>query len=1211
MSKIKDILSIQLENDIKNVIDLNSQKENDIKSELEDFILTESLAKHLSNFLDAFCSDMKESGVWISGFYGSGKSYFAKMLGYLIANPIIIGTSMRERFMPKLTGLKNEALIKNQVASLGKFDYQVVMFNVDKVDTGQGLPLTAMRRFLLSLGLMDNWIGFMQYEMLLEGRLEDFNAVIQEQNEGKTWREALRGMASVAKFKQAALKLYNISADDYEEKKKLIEQKIQTYDAEALKQDMESYLALYPKMKIVFFIDEVSEALMQGKIKFLDLQGVSESLSSLGDKVWTVCIAQQVFQHVLNATGASLQQLNKVEARFKTRIAIAAEEIDTIIRRRLLTKTEEGEQQLQTYYSKNDGTVLEVTNIAGIALQPTKDAQTYSDYYPFFEHQFKMLQYFFFGSRETVTSQIGTRGILIAVFDVLKKEALTEADVYTHVNATQLCNQADDHVTETLRLRYQKADDLLSNEPFKYIKGKQLLQTIHFLDKSDANTTSENIARSYVRRLEHYYDILSEVKQALEILTEHNILIKASNQYKITSQIEQQIIDDMNAFEVPLYRATAEVTKTLKQLRMVKICQSVQQDGLAVPFCVETAIGENIANQGEKFMKVVLYDLFYQEDYNGKVASVKQETQSEKGKASIVPNNTDATTILNLAKDLLRMDYIEGKSYSTAEEKKVVNTIVSAKEDKMSQMEQLIRKAYTEGTAVYLFNTFQLNDFNFQKEMETIQRRMFSNIYTQRLTATLSDSIAESVLKKPASGLSKLFGPSPEFQFFDTSGKFIGDNLSVVTAILSQCKSYVSGKELEDRLSGPPTGFSFGTIITTVAALFRGNKVVVKYESEEFHSASEEKAILVFRQAKNFGKASFKVVLKSLSYKERQEIVDILKQDCHYRKNTGDPEPSYNLNDFEVVDCIRTLSHKMIDKVKKDILSDDEKANLFKGSVQARNVFSQYTAAVTDANYIATANLFLQNADEYIDAVERVEKDMRFLETEFKNIEDERKFIEAVAEEFQKTGLGVDSIQEKMDLFQEARNKDLVANAAQLKQWAQDIKDIYYGQMVTTAQRLTDACNILNAKIQGLKQQMDSYPEEWNTAVYDKIDKEEKKLMPFASLHIELKGWNVKCSKSGMLLRDMTYQLSQIGFDDQAVDIWETEIVTSAPQPQTVPETETDNPAPQPASQPKELKMRGKMPNGTCTVSQYRQWLKQQLTMLNQLSDNDILNFNE
>ena len=54
------------------------------------------------------------------------------------------------------------------------------------------------------------------------------------------------------------------------------------------------------------------------------------------------------------------------------------------------------------------------------------------------------------------------------------------------------------------------------------------------------------------------------------------------------------------------------------------------------------------------------------------------------------------------------------------------------------------------------------------------------------------------------------------------------------------------------------------------------------------------------------------------------------------------------------------------------------------------NVFSQYTAAVTDASYIATARTFLQEADDYIKAVEQVQKDLKFIDSEFKAIEEER-----------------------------------------------------------------------------------------------------------------------------------------------------------------------------------------------------------------------------
>ena len=128
-------------------------------------------------------------------------------------------------------------------------------------------------------------------------------------------------------------------------------------------------------------------------IHLLDLEGLSEALSSLGNRVWTVGIAQQAFNDVMNASGLNIHQLNKVEARFKTRIPIAAEEIDTIIRKRLLAKTDSGKEQLEAYYDKNNGMIQDITHIAGVSLNATKDEHTYADYYPFYEHQFKLLPY--------------------------------------------------------------------------------------------------------------------------------------------------------------------------------------------------------------------------------------------------------------------------------------------------------------------------------------------------------------------------------------------------------------------------------------------------------------------------------------------------------------------------------------------------------------------------------------------------------------------------------------------------------------------------------------------------------------------------------------------------------------------------------------------------------------------------------------------------
>lgn len=1217
--KIKDILSIQLDNDIKNVIDLNSQSEEEVKEELDGFILTESLAGHLSDFLDKFCSDMKESGVWLSGFYGSGKSYFAKMLGFLINNPVIQGTSFRERFAHKLVGLRNEDFIKNQIASLDKAKYQVVLFDSAKVDNKHGIAYMAMSQFLLSLGLMNNWIGFMEYHLLLNNQYEEFLQKVEQQNGGKLWKDLRRNMMNIMRVFRKAMTAI-MGEDDFKATEAMVQERIDTYDSIKLKEDLSLYLEKYPQDKIVFFIDEVSEAITQKKIDILELEGLSESLSGLGNRVWTIGIAQQAFNDVLNASGLNKSKLEKVEARFKTRIPIAAEEIDKIIRKRLLDKTDAGKQELKAYYAKNNGMIQAVTNISGLALSATKDGDVYADYYPFFVHQFKMLQYFLFGSRDTVTTQIGTRGMLMSVFDVLKKEAMTEEEVHTHVSSVELCNQAMENIPESLRMRYQQAEDhLAADGSFKLISGKKLLQVIYFLAKSDARTTVDNIASSYARHPEQYYEILEEVKRAVALLVENNVLLQTADQYRITSQIEQQIIDDMVKYEIPLFRQEAEISKRLKQLRLVKEAQSLMLDGAKLNYCVETAKGENFANQGERYMKVVLYDIFY-ENREQIISQVKQDTQDEKGVLSLIPANTHAKQILDLAVELLRIDYIDTKSFSTDEEKKVQHTIVDTRGDKQNLLEDLVRRAYQEGTIVYQYNTYQLTEENCIKELESVQRRMAGNVYTRRLSATLEDTLAKPVLTLPVNKLAKHFGPSEEFKFFDTSGKFIGDNLAVVTEILARCKSFKTGADLERELLAPPTGYGYGVILTTLAALLRGNKVIVKYGGEDFHSATDEGVGKVFDSTRAFEKASFKAVMQSLSYKDRQEIVDILKEDCHFKKITGDDNPNYNNNDFEVVDCIRKLSYTLSQLVYKRIESDDDLAALFPTSVKARVIFNRFNKAVTDANYLNMAHDFLDMADDYISAVERVQKDLRFIDTQFDEIEKEKNFIADVKDELEKTHADMAKFNEKRDLWNHACESDLVHNAQMMRQTTQDIKDLYYLMMQHAAEQLSDTCLTLLDKAENLGQKLTAYPREWNVAIYNKIVGLLDNYKKFTAIKVDLgMGWNVRCRNTNMQLRDMEYQLQQVKNELPNIDIWEMEINTTdpapaptpEPQPAPVPGNPQPQPTPQPVPQPKVYKMRSKMPHGKVTVAEYRQWLQQQLLLVGKMGKDDEVNFDE
>ena len=196
MTKIKDILSIRLEDDIKSVIDLNQQDESSIMDELEGFILTESLAKHLADFCDFFTSNTAQPGLWLSGFYGSGKSYFSKMIGFLLKNPSIQGTSVRDRFQSKLIGLPNAGLLQNSINELGRTNNHIVLFDAAKTTGNHGISYMMMGAFLKSLGLNDDWVGIIEFNLLMSGRYQAFCDKVQ-QKFGESWLKRRQNMDEV------------------------------------------------------------------------------------------------------------------------------------------------------------------------------------------------------------------------------------------------------------------------------------------------------------------------------------------------------------------------------------------------------------------------------------------------------------------------------------------------------------------------------------------------------------------------------------------------------------------------------------------------------------------------------------------------------------------------------------------------------------------------------------------------------------------------------------------------------------------------------------------------------------------------------------------------------------------------------------------------------------------------------------------------------
>ena len=1213
MTKIKDILSIHLEEDIKSVIDLNQQDDKSVIDELDGFILTESLAKHLADFCDFYVSNTSQPGLWLSGFYGSGKSYFSKMIGFLLKNPVLSGTSIRDRFANKLIGLPNASLLQNSINELGRSKNHVVLFDAAKTTGNHGICYMMMGAFLKSLNLNDDWVGIVEFNLIMSGRYEAFCDKVKEKF-GEPWTARRKNMDLVYDTLEDTMLDGFCSENAYDEMRDAAKQRIQDYDANKLQEDLTRYLEKNPDLRIVFMIDEVSEAIAQQKINILDLEGMAESIAALGRKIWTIAIAQLQLDDVINGTNVNKSLLTKIIDRFRNRIPIAAEEVDTIIRKRLLAKTADGNAILQDYYKKNSGQISDITNLVGTGLKKTTDAKTYADYYPFYEHQFKMLQYFLFGTHKLVKTQVGTRGMLISAFDVLKKETMADRDIFVHVNASQLCRNAEESVPESLRARYNQADEHLTDIKLKFVVGHDMLQTIHFLTESGAKTTVENISRAYVNCPNDYFTVLEEVKKACKKLADDEILILSGDEYRITSETQQRIFEMMANYDgIANYRIKGEITKEVKKMQLVRQAQTITADSGNVTFTLQTDGGEPLNTGGNPNMKVVFHDILNVKPSLGEyVEKVKEETQSDKNTICVIPSPDYASEIQQAAETILRILYIKDVPNLTDEEKKVVAEIVGTLEDKTRQLEQAIVKSYDEGRLVYLYNVSIMQQQSAPQIIKDTELKMYDNIYTKRLGGALKDSIALQLLKVGANQLQNTIGSQPDFQFFDTSGQFIGDQLPVITEIMAHTATYNSGADLERDLGAAPTGYTFGTIFSTLAALFRASKIIIKYNNQEYHSWQQDGAKEPFMTARNFQRASFKAVTKSLGYNEKRDIVDTLK-DCNFKQLTGG-NLSYNMNDFELVDAIRLLAVTEIQKVNNNICNDDERERLFRRSIAAKDLLLQYAKTVTDTNYFTTARTFLNDNDneEFVNAIDKIEKDIRFINENLKTIEEQKSYLLDVKDEMEFVGIPMQAFDSLNERYSKMLESDPVHNYQQMQQVFQQVRDLYYQYMQQYAESMTQGYCELDGKLEQVRKKAEEYPKEWNASLITKLDDKQKTCRRYAVTKIELKHYDIRCCRCHLQLRDIDNAIKMLPQLQTEADVFDTEVKTTAPAP---PQPPTPSPGPQPQPQPQPQptvrKLRSQLPTGQLSVSQYKQWLKQQLAMVNSYDEKDILKFDE
>jgi len=1199
MKKISDILTLDLHEDIKNVIDLEDRSEDEIQHEIQNYIVTEGIAHYLDTFLNEYTSNLKETGVWLSGFYGSGKSYFGKMLGHLLANQSINGTPARDRFIPRLKGVSNESFIENAIRSLDAIDSRVIFLDVAKQNTDKGLAFTLFANLLKQLGFRDDLYGYVEWDLYLEGKYDEFKGEVSKL-EKEDWDVVKRSNRRVAKVMRSVFLEMGYTDIAYQDTHNVYSDTIENFSASKLREVLEDYLKQYPDETLVFIFDEASEAISQKKFSLLDLEGISEALSSITSKVWTIAIAQEKLDDVINNANVNRSQLTKVTDRYKTKIHLESTEVDVIIRNRLLQKKSSAEKGLSDYFKINEGLVKDATNLNSAFPTQTNSEAEFAAYYPFHKYQFKILQKFLFSSNQLVATQIAARGMIITAFDVLRKQ-MKDAELFNFTPGHAICTEAQTAPPVALANKYDTAKQILANTKTT-VKGDLLLQTIHLLADSDVvYATVENITKSYISDISSYYDVKPEIEKALDILVDAKVLLVSNHHYKITSDLEGKLLEEMKDYQVELFTKKRELTNFLKDYKLFHSIASYSEGSDTFKFSVLSDQGDDLAPQGSPDLRLTVYSLFNIGDVRqDHIDQIKMSTQAKKDEATLIPENSAFDEIDKLITEVKRYQYMEDKysNEADANKRQIIREFRIIREEKAKHLRRKIEAAYNDATLIYLFNEQMLNENTFKGEINDTQKKIVKNIYTKRLPNQLSESVIPKLFRAEKNLLVGLFSGA-EFTFFDANGNFVGEHLKVVDAIQSKIISqHVDGRSLEETLKGAPWAYSFGTIVTSLAVLMRAGRLTVKYNGQSWYSHTEKGIHEAFTNAVKYKSASFKSITANLTAAQKTEAIQLLL-DLDISTHTSN-KINWSSSDYDVAEGSRALAEHFfmaVDTLQKSVHNFD---SIFSNMVDQKQVLQAYTGKVTDSNFIQQVESMLLGKADYKTAIQSIIQGQKFIKNNFSTVTAYKAFAESVENELKKAGETDQSITQAVQDLRQLFNHDPVKNYIQIGQERQIIKDAYFKMMKSAAEGMSKGYQVLRKKVEtALKDLTKKYPVDANLANKTALEA----LDTLCSRRImgdpEIDG-SVSCDKTGYSLSDIINYTQLLPMKETELQVIQNSFLKIAPN--TAAEkghepTETVNNGPR--------KISFGIPSKILTVKDYRSLLFKQISALASSSEDE------
>jgi len=917
MKTIGELLSRNLSRKIEEIIQVDQADEQSVHAEITEYISTDSIRDQYHHLLKAIAeapADPHESiGVWVSGFFGSGKSSFAKNLGYALENRTVLGSRFAELFKQQLGDQRISDLLD---LINTRIPTEVILFEVAKeADTRKVTQRIAELMYtvlLRELGYAEDFdIAELEIELEAEGKLPQFIATCQSEL-NKDW-ETVR--AGAQKLSRASAVLHQLDPKTYPSADSWAHAQRNRDASISVSKVVERTFELWGRRRkgkaLVFIIDEVGQHVARSGDKIEDLRATIEEFGKVGKNLlkarkitapcWIVVTSQEKLDEVVAAIDSKRVELAKLQDRFRYRVDLAPSDIREVATKRVLAKKAEAEKPLKDLFKKNEGQLNAALRLERTTRRTDINEDDFIHFYPYPPHYIDLC----IGIMSGIRLQPGAprhyggsnRTIIKQAYEMLVSErtGLAQKPIGALVTLDKVFELVEGNLSNEKRTDIYQIAERFKHDPgdhgwaLRVAKAICLLEFIRDLPRTEANLAAvlvDEVGKA---------PPLGEVQAAAKRLHTAQFIRNTEEGWKLQTAQEKNWETERRGYLEPKPRERKELVRAALQhifdepaFKTFRYQNRSFRIGIRVD---DTSIGD----EGDLPLTLCVSD--DADDLTQCIKEIRTESQQKSHENDLywlfclTPEIDELVAQIHASRRMVdKYNQLSAQQKISPDEATCLQDEKNARNSYETRLRDKLTEAMEHGTG--LFRGVQKDASALGKGLGEILRKLFSQVVPDLYpklpmgSRPLKGDEAEHILKAvDLKVLPKVFyeGDQGLAMVVKDGAKLVIDPTApVAREVLDYLKSEHSygnkdsrmGKALEKRFGGTPYGWERDMLRLILATLFRAGEIEVTYQGNRFHNYQDPASRTPFTSNPAFRSSLFSprqsVGLKTLTQAVRQ-----------------------------------------------------------------------------------------------------------------------------------------------------------------------------------------------------------------------------------------------------------------------------------------------------------------------------------------------------